>query len=163
MTTAETLAEATDSTRDLLYFYLSKIDKSLWYENPKVNDEKLNSVAWELCHMVWAQDFLILKACANRSSAIAWVEKFGIGKPTVNTTEIPSIEEIKEALKSVHAQSLEAIRNLSDDELQASNHAGLDFRKGDSKKQIIYHHIRHEGGHIGHIGLLCKMLGAKTI
>jgi hypothetical protein len=86
MTTAETLAEATDSTRDLLYFYLSKIDKSLWYENPKVNDEKLNSVAWELCHMVWAQDFLILKACANRSSAIAWVEKFGIGKPTVNTT-----------------------------------------------------------------------------
>jgi len=71
MTASETLAQATDSTRDLLYFYLSKLDKSLWYITPEVNGEKLNSVAWELCHMVWGQDYLILQACANRSSNIA--------------------------------------------------------------------------------------------
>lgn len=163
MTTAETLAQTTDSTRDLLYFYLSKLDKLLWYETPEVNGEKLNSVAWELCHMVWAQDYLILQACANRSSNIAWLEKFCIGKPTVKTTELPTIEEIKEALKMVHTQSLEVIRDLSDSDLESPNHINLDFRKGNSKRQIIYHHIRHEGGHIGHIGLLCKMFGAKTI
>ena len=163
MTTSETLAEATDNTRDLLYFYLSKLDKSLWYETPEVNGEKLNSVAWELCHMVWAQDYLILQACANHSSNIAWLQKVGIGKPTPTATELPSIEEIKEALKMVHAQSLEVIRGLSDSDLETPNHINLDFRKGNSKRQIIYHHIRHEGGHIGHIGLLCKMLGAKTI
>lgn len=161
MTTSETLAEATDNTRDLLYFYLSKLDKSLWYENPTVNGQELNSVAWELCHMVWAQNYLILKACANQSADISWLEKFSIGKPA--TTEIPSIDEIKESLKSVHAQSLEVIKSLSDDELKQPNHVGLDFKKGPDKLQIIYHHIRHEGGHIGHIGLLCKILGAKTI
>ncbi|MBX2958941.1 MAG: DinB family protein [Flavobacteriales bacterium] len=163
MTASETLAQATDSTRDLLYFYLSKLDKSLWYITPEVNGEKLNSVAWELCHMVWGQDYLILQACANRSSNIAWLEKFGIGKPTVNTTELPTIEEIKEALKMVHTQSLEVIRGLSDSDLDSPNHINLDFKKGNSKRQIIYHHIRHEGGHIGHIGLLCKLFGAKTI
>lgn len=163
MTASETLAQATDSTRDLLYFYLSKLDKSLWYITPEVNGEKLNSVAWELCHMVWGQDYLILQACANRSSNIAWLEKFGIGNPTVNTTELPTIEEIKEALKMVHTQSLEVIRGLSDSDLDSPNHINLDFKKGNSKRQIIYHHIRHEGGHIGHIGLLCKLFGAKTI
>lgn len=163
MTASETLAQATDSTRDLLYFYLSKLDKSLWYITPEVNGEKLNSVAWELCHMVWAQDYLILQACANRSSNIAWLQKVGIGKPTPTATDLPSIEEIKEALKMVHAQSLEVIRGLSDSDLDSPNHINLDFKKGNSKRQIIYHHIRHEGGHIGHIGLLCKLFGAKTI
>lgn len=163
MTTSQTLAEITDNTRDLLYFYLSKIDKKLWYETPEIEGRQFNSVAWELCHMVWAQDFLILRACSNRSSEISWLEKFEIGKPAANTNELPPIEEIKAALKSVHAQSLEVIKLLSDDDLQMPNHVKLDFKKGDSKKQIIYHHIRHEGGHIGHIGLLCKMLGAKTI
>jgi len=67
MTTSQTLAEITDNTRDLLYFYLSKIDKSLWYETPEVDGKIFNSVAWELCHIVWAQDFLILRDCANRS------------------------------------------------------------------------------------------------
>lgn len=161
MTTSETLAEATDNTRDLLYFYLSKLDKSLWYENPVINDEKLNSVAWELCHMVWAQDYLILKACANQGSDIAWLEKFSIGKPT--TTEIPPIDEIKNSLKSVHSQSIEVIKSLTDKDLESPNHVDLEFKKGKGKLQIIYHHIRHEGGHIGHIGLLCKILGAKTI
>ena len=163
MTTSQTLAEITDNTRDLLYFYLSKLDKSLWYETPEVYGKRFNSVAWELCHIVWAQDFLILKACANRNSAISWLEKFEIGKPATSTNELPPIEEIKEALKSVHAQSLEVIKLLTDDALQMPNHVNLDFKKGDSKKQISYHHIRHEGGHIGHIRLLCKMLGAKTI
>lgn len=163
MTASETLAQATDSTRDLLYFYLSKLDKSLWYKTPEVNGEQINSVAWELCHMVWGQDYLILQACANRSSNIAWLGKFGIGKPTVKTAELPTIEEIKEALKMVHAQSLEVIRGLSDSDLDSPNHINLDFKKGNSKRQIIYHHIRHEGGHIGHIGLLCKLFGAKTI
>lgn len=163
MTTSQTLVEITDNTRDLLYFYLSKLDKSLWYETPEMNGQQFNSVAWELCHMVWAQDFLILKACSNRSSEIEWLEKFEIGKPAAKTNELPPIEEIKAALKSVHAQSLEVIKLLTDADLQLPNHVKLDFKKGDSKKQIIYHHIRHEGGHIGHIGLLCKMLGAKTI
>lgn len=163
MKTSETLAEITDNTRDLLYFYLSKLDKSLWYETPEMNGHQFNSVAWELCHMVWAQDFLILRACSNNGSAISWLEKFEIGKPAADNSELPPIEEIKEALKNVHAQSLEVIKLLSDDDLQMPNHVKLDFKKGDSKKQIIYHHIRHEGGHIGHIGLLCKMLGVKTI
>lgn len=163
MTTSQTLAEITDNTRDLLYFYLSKLDKSLWYETPAIDEKKFNSVAWELCHMVWAQDYLILRACSNKSSEIEWLEKFEIGKPAANTNELPPIEEIKAALKSVHAQALEIIKLLSDDDLQLPNHVNLDFKKGNSKKQIIYHHIRHEGGHIGHIGLLCKMLGAKTI
>ena len=163
MTTSQTLAEITDNTRDLLYFYLSKVDKSLWYETPEIDGKKFNSVAWELCHMVWAQDYLILRACSNKSSEILWLEKFEIGKPAANSSELPPIEEIKASLKSVHVQSLEVIKLLSDDDLQLPNHVKLDFKKGDSKKQIIYHHIRHEGGHIGHIGLLCKMLGAKTI
>ena len=163
MKTSQTLAEIIDNTRDLLYFDLSKVDKSLWYETPEIDGKQINSIAWELCHMVWAQNYLILRACANRSSEIEWLEKFEIGKPAANTNELPPIEEIKAALKSVHAQALEAIKLLSDDDLQLPNHVNLDFKKGNSKKQIIYHHIRHEGGHIGHIGLLCKMLGAKTI
>ncbi|MGE0560285.1 MAG: DinB family protein [Flavobacteriales bacterium] len=163
MTTSETLAEATDNTRDLLYFYLSKLDKSLWYENPVINGQQLNSVAWELCHMVWAQDYLILRACSNNSSDIPWLDKFEIGKPAAKSSELPALEEIKEALKNVHTQSLEVIRSLSDNDLQMDNHVDLDFKKGKRKLQIIYHHIRHEGGHIGHIGLLCKILGAKTI
>jgi uncharacterized damage-inducible protein DinB len=163
MTTSQTLAEVTDNTRDLLYFYLSKIDKSLWYETPEVDGKIFNSVAWELCHMVWAQDFLILRACANRSSEISWLEKFEIGKPAANSFELPPIDEIKEALKIVHTQSLEVIKSLSDDDLKTPNHVNLDFKKGKDKLQIIYHHIRHEGGHIGHIGLLCKFFGVKTI
>ncbi|MBI2280489.1 MAG: DinB family protein [Bacteroidetes bacterium] len=163
MTTSQTLAEITDNTRDLLYFYLSKVDKSLWYETPEIDGKKFNSIAWELCHMVWAQDFLILRACSNQGSTISWLEKFEIGKPAANYTELPPIDEIKDALKNVHAQSLEVIKSLSDADLQTPNHVNLDFKKGKDKLQIIYHHIRHEGGHIGHIGLLCKMLGAKTI
>lgn len=161
MKISDTLAETTDNTRDLLYFYLSKLDKSLWYESPTINGQQLNSVAWELCHMVWAQDYLILKGCGNKSSSVSWIDNFSIGKPTCK--DLPTIEEIKEALKSVHVESLETIKSLSDEELQKPNFINLEFKKGNSKIQIIHHHIRHEGGHIGHIGLLCKILGAKTI
>ncbi|OFY90849.1 MAG: hypothetical protein A3K10_16275 [Bacteroidetes bacterium RIFCSPLOWO2_12_FULL_31_6] len=163
MKISTTLAEITDNTRDLLYFYLTKIDKSLWNKTLEFNGKQFNSVAWTLCHLVWAQDNLILKACANRSSGILWLEKFEIGKPSVITTELPSVEEIKGALKNVHAQSLEVIKSLSNDDLQAPNHINLDFKKGNTKQQIIYHHIRHEGVHIGHIGLLCKLFDITTI
>lgn len=163
MSRSKLLAEITDNTRDLAYFYLSKLDEKDWFIEPEANGKKINSVAWTLCHMTWAQNHLILKGCSDQAVSNSWLDMFAIGSTPPPFEKYPVLDEIKNEMKTIHQKSIEVLSNMDDDELMKPNNTSIKFKRGDAKLQIINHHIRHEAMHIGHLSILCKLLDAKTI
>lgn len=163
MSKSKLLAEITDNTRDLAYFYLNKLNEKDWFVEPEANGKKINSVAWTLCHMSWAQNHLILKACSDQAFPTAWLDLFGIGSTPPSLEKYPEIGDIKNEMLAIHNKSIEVLNDFDDEELLKPNNTSLKFKKGDSKLHVIHHHIRHEAMHIGHLSILCKLLDVKTI
>lgn len=157
------LAEIVDNTRDLAHFYIAKFDENNWFNEPEINGKKLNSFAWNLCHIAWAQNFLILQACSDKAITVDWFNSFAINTIPPARDKYPAIEDIKKVLNQVHVISMDVLNSISTQELQKQNNTQLLFKKGNSKLHIINHHIRHEAMHIGHLSTLCKIFDVKTI
>ena len=163
MTPGKLLAETMDTTRDLVHFYLAKIDETHWHTVVQSEGKPLNTIAWNLCHLAWAQNHLVLKACSDKAMTYPWLDHFAIGAPAPSRDLYPPNDEIREALAAIHAASISTVEQLSEEALAQPNRLGIPFKRGNSKLHIINHHLRHEPMHIGHISTLCKLLGGKTI
>lgn len=159
---AHILAEMADATRDLVFIYVKNIPKENWHKEFTLDGIKYNSIAWQLAHMAWAEDNLILVATGGKNIERPWFDKVKIGAPQASSSELPGADEIEETLKLVHEKSVEQIKSLTDEQLQEPNLTGLSFKRGNTKRMSIIHHIRHDGMHIGQISLLVKMHGVKT-
>ena len=160
---SQTLADVCNTTRDLVNYYLHKLNLVDPFHVFTVNDKKLNPVAWQIGHLAWAQDYLLLQGMAGKGVDCPWFELFKIGSTAPAISDYPKIEELKEVFNKVHEISLNKMVNLSDADLAAENHLKLKFNRGNDIKMIIQHHIRHEGTHAGQLSVLAKMFNIKTI
>ncbi|MBK6836171.1 MAG: DinB family protein [Bacteroidetes bacterium] len=163
MIESEYLAGLVNNNRVLAYFYLESMNKSNWYQRFTVNGQEINSVAWNLAHMAWAQNYLILVATGNNSVNIKWFDLFKIGSPPAPLELYPNQQDIMTAFESIHQLALHQINQMKEEEFDEPNLINLKFKNGSSKRLAIHHHLRHEGSHIGHLALLAKMHGVKTI
>jgi hypothetical protein len=160
---AKVLAELLDNARQLTLFYLEHskdLDKAKSF---LIGDYRTNSILWITAHLAWAEDYLILQGVGNKGLGKAWFKDFSIGSTPRENTESPSYEEIYQTFGKLHKSSLKILLNLSDEALDETNHVGLKFKAGDSKRIIVRHCIRHESAHCGKLGMLLRMHGKKII
>jgi hypothetical protein len=162
-TEATALANIVDMTRDLVTFYTKNINEADWHTDFEFEGKIFNSIAWQIAHLAWAQNHLVLVASGGTSITKPWYDKVKIGSPKISSRELPSVEEIKSTFHDVHDKSIEHLKTLSTVQLDETNKLNLKFRNGDSTRISIYHHIRHEGTHVGQLSWLAKMHGSKTI
>jgi hypothetical protein len=157
-----TLLDTANGTRDLVHMYFGKMNELDWEENLEVNDQKLNSILWQVCHMAWAQDFLILKAGGGEDLKIDWLDLFKIGSAPPEKKMYPSQKKALEVFNAIHESSSAFLNSIHDDVLLEPNFNGMNFKRGNTIEASLMHHIRHEGIHCGQLSLLAKLNGIKT-
>ncbi|MCZ2356456.1 MAG: DinB family protein [Bacteroidia bacterium] len=159
---SKTLANTLNNARQLTQFYLHHtkdvdVEKQFSIDNFTTNNIHL------VCHLAWAENFLILNGVGGKGIKKEWLQNFQIGSDYPDASKFPAYSESLETFDEIHKQSLELLNNLPDKELDNKNNVGLQFSIGDSKRIIINHCIRHEGVHCGHLGWLLRMHGKKII
>lgn len=163
MIESEYLAGLVNNTRVLAYFYIEKMENCNWYQRFSIDGEQINSVAWNLAHMAWAQNYLILVATGNNTVNIKWFDLFKIGSPPAPIELYPNKQDILSAFENVHQLALYQINQMKEEQFDEPNLINLKFKNGNSQRLAIHHHLRHEGTHIGQLSILAKLHGVKTI
>jgi hypothetical protein len=128
-----------------------------------VNGNTINSAYWLVAHLAWAENMLLLKGLNGPALSIPWLEKFGFGSEKEKKEGLPDIKDVLHTLNEIHARAMEFLRNIKDEELEEDNLLGFSFGANPSKRLIVHHLIRHESVHAGHLGLIAKMQGIKTV
>ncbi|MFI5151625.1 MAG: DinB family protein [Bacteroidia bacterium] len=157
----DVLCEVIDNTRELTLYYLTKLKGVDLYKTFTAGQQTFNSAFWIMGHLVWAQDFLILKATSGPDLNIDWLKRFSIGSSLPPREECPPIASLLESMKEVHSKSVNHLKTLRGEELSEINAINLKFGNDQSKRVCIHHCIRHEGVHMGHLSWLAKMHGVK--
>jgi hypothetical protein len=158
----EVLCEVIDNTRELTLYYLTKLKGIDIYKTFSAGPQTFNSAFWIICHMAWAQDFLLLKALSGPDLKIKWLSQFSIGSTLPPREECPSIASVLEGMREIHVQGVAHLKTLSSAQLDEPNLVDLKFGEDSSKRVCIHHCIRHEGVHVGHLSWLLKMHGVKV-
>jgi len=162
MTNAEMIADVLDSARGLTNYYLGKLADVDPLQQFTLDGVTLNSPLWIAAHLAWAEHSLVEGGMEAREMPFEWMKTFSLGSPNVPTADWPSMSEAVQAMATVHATTTDYIRGLSDEALEETITLGK-MRWTDPRKKILYHVIRHEGTHAGHLGWLCTLHGIKTI
>ena len=158
----DALAGALDSARKLSLFYLNRLERNKidpLLQVP-VNGTKLNCMLWLCAHITWAEYGIVLKTMLDAPLPHDWMGLFPFGSSSEPQAEWPEMTMIKPAMAQVHVLTLSAIRGFEELDTVVT----VDFMGWtDTRRAIIYHAIRHEANHAGHLGWLCKVHGIKTI
>jgi len=162
-TEANVLADAYESVRALTRWYLSKMKEVDMFKEFEVDDKKLNSAYWVMAHLVWAENFLLLRALGGKPVDLPWLDQFGISSTPVKRDTLPEVKHVLDEWKAVHVTAMTHVRSLPDDLLATDNPAGFGFAGDNSYRMMIQHAIRHEAMHTGHLSWLCKLYGIKTV
>jgi hypothetical protein len=159
----EVLVEAIEEVRNLTLFYLSKLGGKEYFKEFEVEGTKLNSVAWIVAHLAWAEEFLVLRAITGEGAGLKWTDDFRIGAPRPHRDVYPSFNDILNGFQEVHLKAMDVLTRMEDETLEQTNKINLKFQKGDTIKVCLLHHLRHEASHAGHLSWLCKMHGIETV
>jgi hypothetical protein len=162
MTTADTLAETMDETRNLTRFYLSKLNGEDMHRTFTIGDYTTNSPYWIIAHLIWAEHRLLVESLGSPKLDIPWLDLFAIGT-TPAKENLPSLEEVLAAFKVVHEHALAHVRSMTDEQLAEENILNINFGGKSTKKFIAMHTIRHEGTHTGQLSLIAQFYGKKTV
>lgn len=156
------LADTLDKTRSLSRWYISLLKTIDPYQRIEFNGHKLNSVAWQVAHLTWAENMLVLKGANGQPESIDYLKAYGFGSTGDLHTEQPDMKVLLDDMKMVHEKAMGHIQSLTDEQLYTESTIGQMF--GDpTVKMAIQHAIRHEGTHAGHLGWLCKLNNIKTV
>ena len=162
-TQTQVLADTLDFTRNITRFYLSKLKGVDMHQRFEVNGIQLNSAYWVLCHLVWAENKLVLQSTGGPEIGHEWQQYFSFGSKPESNDNLPDLGEALKAFKTVHAQTMDHLYRLPDEKLEKPNLTGVSFGLEPTMRTAIMHAIRHEGTHSGHLGWLCKLHGVETI
>ncbi|MFC2176579.1 DinB family protein [Bacteroidota bacterium] len=162
-TAGKTLAQTMDEARNLTRFYAGKLKGEDMHQLFEINGYTPNSAFWILAHLCWAEHMLLIESMGHQTLDIPWLNDFKIGSPKDKVANAPSIEEVLEAMKQIHAVSIEKLANMTDEELDEENTLGIKFGPNGSKRFMAMHAIRHEGTHCGQLSLIAKMYGKATV
>lgn len=157
------LADMLDSSRALTLYYLKHAEEFDKAKSFTVDGFNTNSILWIVCHLSWAEDFLILKGVGNKGLGVPWFEHFKLGSEYPEASIFPGFDEALTTLNTVHTETLDLLGNTDISTLDEPNHTGMKFGPSDSKRKIIHHAIRHEGMHCGQLAWLIRMHGKRVI
>lgn len=160
---ANLLADAFEATHGMTRYYTSFLKEADPFKEWEINGQKLNSLAWLIAHLCWAEDTLILKATGGERFECKWLKHYGIGSDgTIHDPNI-SFKELLDTRKQIHEKAMKHLRTLTNDDLEKDNLIGLEFFGSKTIRGIIQHANRHEAMHVGHISWLAKINGVKAV
>ena len=153
-----------DETRNLTRFYVGKLKGEDMDRVFEINGYRTNSPYWILAHLCWAENMLLLQCMGHGGLDIPWLKDFRIGSSKgEKPANAPSLKEVLDALKEIHATALKHLSGMSDDDLNEESPITLPFGEDKSKRFVAMHAIRHEGTHLGQLSLIAKMYGKQTV
>lgn len=156
----QTILDIFDNSRNLTRFYLSKLkgtDPTIRHE---VNGVKLNNAVWVVCHLAWAENSFV-KMLGLTAPDLDWLNNFKIGSDGIPADAWPEMKTAIDTLKEVHANAMEQIATLTDDQLDTKRDTTTPFLQ--DYRSVLYHLIRHENVHTGHLGWIAAMSGVETV
>lgn len=160
---ANLLADAFEATHAMTRYYTSFLKAADPFKVWEVNGQKLNSLAWLIGHLCWAEDTLILKATGGERFECSWLKHYVIGSDgTIHDPNI-SFKELLDTRKALHEKAMSHIRTLTNEDLEKENIFGWEFVGSKTVRGIIQHATRHEAMHTGHISWLAKINGIKAV
>jgi hypothetical protein len=165
-TELETYRFLIEQTRSMAVSVLKRMDEAQVdpYKIFEVDGKPLNSVYWQLGHMAWAQNNLILRCSGGPNPEVKWLKHFGIGKLHNESQGIIDFAEARAGFDKVHQVALQHLEQSAPEIVDQD--AAFELFPGTGIKPIRFmfmHHIRHEGTHVGQLFLLAKMYGVKGI
>lgn len=161
MSESKVIANIFDYTRSLTKHYIEELKNINVYKYYEVNGVKLNSVLWIIAHLAWAEKYIMLESIGGPEVKIDWLKEFRIGAEANPKDSWPKYEEALKAMDEVHATAKEFVKGMDDKLLEDEIYLkDVDWRT--TKRTILYHAIRHEGTHAGHLSWICKINGIKT-
>lgn len=147
---------------DLTKWYASLLKDTDVDKTFECEGKRINSLFWIIAHLAYAENTLLLKALGKKGHEVEWLKQYDLGSGQ-DIPRLVSYEELVKVAKEIHLDSMKALDEMSDSELNKDNELGIAFSGNNSKRTVIMHHIRHEGMHTGHLSLLCKLNGIKTV
>lgn len=160
---AALLGDTFQKVRDLTKWYFSLVKDADPYHQWEVNGQKLNSIAWLAAHLVWAEDFLIVRATGGRGLGLEWLEHYKLGSDGSLHEEKPDMKTLLTLLKQGHENATTHLLSLSNEKLEEENSFGFGFGGVKTNRMMIQHCIRHEAMHTGHLSWLCKINGTESV
>ncbi len=161
MTLGEVLASQLDGTRDWTLKLLADFEGDDWVFQPAPG---LAHALWLCGHLAVSQHLLIHVRCLGRGLLDdSFVSNYPIGGPVPATSEhgYPDSEHVRKVMADVHAQTLAAVRSMSD-KLLAEPAFGKDgalhphYR---DKLGAVTHCMRHEAFHAGQLAMIRRLRG----
>ncbi|MBZ0206330.1 MAG: DinB family protein [Flavobacteriales bacterium] len=161
-TEAQVLSHMMDRTREWTRFHLSALKGQDPHHRFTCDGKEFNTVFWLVAHLATSENGLLLAGTGGPFEKFWWAKHFTLGAPGLPPAECPPYEEVWETFNAVHKKAVAHIATLDEAALNAPNPTKL-TAIGTTVRDVITHAIRHEGGHIGHFGWLCKLHGIKLI
>lgn len=147
---------------NLMVWYLSLLKETDVDKCFELEGVKINSLYWITAHLANAEDALLMKALGKEGHQYEWLKKYSLGSSQDIKKEV-SYEELVRIAKEIHIACMNNLDEMTDAELNKDNSLGITFMGDSSIRTIIMHHLRHQGVHTGHLSLLCKLNGIKTV
>jgi len=162
-TEAKLLADTFQKVRDLTRWYLSLLKNTDPYYRYEIGGVGLNSTAWLASHLVWAEDFLIIRGTGGKGLDIPWLEHYKLGCDGQLHTEKPDMKEIMDSMKAVHEAATTHLLTVTDEQMDSPNPFGFGFGGLSTHRILVQHAIRHEAMHTGHLSWMCKINKLETV
>ena len=163
VTTGKVLSDTFATARQLTRYYLSKLREVDPHVRHSFNGIELNSTYWLVAHLIWAEDYLLLRALGHPGTGIEWLDQFKVGSdPKAVTLDVP-FKELLDLQKEVHQTTLAHLASMTEEQFAEENSLGIRFGEETGKRYLAMHGIRHEATHTGHLGIIAKVEGGKTI
>ncbi len=156
-TQVKTLISAFESVRSLSKFYMANLDVNKVHERIEVNGIKFNSAYWLVTHLTWTELYLITRGIGGKEMDDHWLDEYGIGTNPDEIKTKPDYSEVVKLFDEVHANAVEILNSITDDQLDEPNHLGISFGGKNNKRAVLQHAIRHEPMHIGQISWILKV------
>ena len=149
--------------RQITRYYLSKLRETDPHLQVEFNGTTLNSTYWIVAHLIWAEDYLLLRALGHQGTGIDWLDQFKVGSDAGAVTLDLEFKDLLDIQKEVHQTTLAHIASISEEEFAQDNALDIRFGEEKSKRYLAMHGIRHEGVHSGQLSVIVKLHGTKAI
>lgn len=167
MTISELLSRQLDDTRDWTLKLIADLKGDDWTFQPAPG---LAHPLWHCGHLACSENLLVHVRCLGGKGLLdaAFVGHFPMGGAIKSAKEhdYPSVEAVLSTMKTVHAETLKAVRGMSD-ALLAESAFGADGKSPHphyrDKAGAVAHCSRHEAFHAGQIALIRRLLGKSFL
>ncbi len=167
MKLVEFMAEQLDGSRDWTLRLIADLKGNEWTFQPALG---LAHPLWLCGHLASSENLLIHVRCLGTKGLIdsTFAEHFPIGGPVKSAVEhdYPPVAVVLETMKSVHEETLRAIRGMSES-LLAEPAFSADGKSPHphyrDKAGVVAHCSRHEAFHAGQIALVRRLLGKSFL